>query len=141
MKKVFATPQDAESAFYEALERADLEAMMEVWSMDDEITCVHPGGARLIGYDQVRASWTGMFSGGQGLRVRVMQPVYTLVGMVSIHNVYEVITVGNETRPRQPVLTTNVYARTRLGWRMIVHHASPAPALTERTPEAPKILH
>ena len=45
--KIFPTPQDAESAFYEALERADLEQMMAVWSEDEEIVCVHPGGPRL----------------------------------------------------------------------------------------------
>ena len=28
-QKIFATPQDAEAAFYEALERCDLDAMME----------------------------------------------------------------------------------------------------------------
>ena len=30
--KIFPTAQDAENAFYEALERCDLEAMMAVWS-------------------------------------------------------------------------------------------------------------
>ncbi len=52
--RIFPTPQDAEAAFYEALERADLELMMAVWAEDEEILCVHPGGARLTGQDQVR---------------------------------------------------------------------------------------
>ena len=33
--RIFPTPQDAEAAFYEALERADLELMMAVWSEDE----------------------------------------------------------------------------------------------------------
>ena len=50
MKKTnFPTPQDAEAAFYDALENADLEAMMEVWSEDEEVSCVHPGGRRIAG--------------------------------------------------------------------------------------------
>ena len=57
--KIFPTAQDAESAFYEALERCDLEGMMAVWSEDDEIVCVHPAGARLTGQDEVRESWAG----------------------------------------------------------------------------------
>ena len=52
-KSTFPTPQDAEAAFYEALETGDLETMMEVWAEDEEIVCVHPGGPRLAGYDQV----------------------------------------------------------------------------------------
>ena len=51
--KIFPTAQDAESAFYEALERCDLEGMMAVWSEDDEIVCVHPAGARLTGQDEL----------------------------------------------------------------------------------------
>jgi len=41
------------------------------------------------------------------------------------------------------VVATNVYLRTAAGWRMIVHHASPAPAQTAATPREapPKFLH
>ena len=56
-KMLFPTPQDAEAAFYEAFTKGDLEAMMAVWSDDDEIVCVHPAGPRLAGQEQVRASW------------------------------------------------------------------------------------
>ena len=34
--RIFPTAQDAENAFYEALERCDLEAMMAVWAEDEE---------------------------------------------------------------------------------------------------------
>jgi len=54
--KIFPTAQDAENAFYEALERSDLEGMMAVWAEDDDIVCVHPAGTRLTGQDQVRAA-------------------------------------------------------------------------------------
>ena len=64
--KIFPTAQDAENAFYEALERGDLEGMMAVWAEDEEIVCVHPGGPRLSGQDQVRESWAQIFSGGAG---------------------------------------------------------------------------
>ena len=48
-KTLFATPQDAEAAFYDAFTKGDLDAMMEVWADDDVIYCVHPGGARMSG--------------------------------------------------------------------------------------------
>ena len=41
----FASPDDTEQQFYEALQRADLDKLMSVWSDDDEIACVHPGGS------------------------------------------------------------------------------------------------
>ena len=146
-KTSFATPQDCEAAFYEALERSDFEAMMEVWSEDDEVVCVHPGGPRLTGYDQVRASWGQMMHAGERLSVQVTSQVQTHGVMMAIHSVFENIALANDTRRREPVVATNVYARTATGWRMLVHHASPAPAavslvnVRESRGDAPKTLH
>ena len=64
-KTIYTTPQQAEAAFYEALERADLEAMMAVWAEDEEIICIHPGGARLAGYAAVREGWREVIAGGR----------------------------------------------------------------------------
>ena len=142
--KIFPTAQDAQNAFYEALERCDLEAMMAVWSEDDEIVCVHPAGQRLAGQAQVREVWRQMFAGGPGMRVRITQQVVIAGVMLEVHSVHENITVAGEKRPRPPMVATNVYLRTAAGWRMIVHHASPAPGEPAAEPPpsaAPKILH
>ena len=141
--KIFPTAQDAENAFYEALERSDLEAMMQVWSEDEEIVCVHPAGQRLAGQAQVRDAWRQMFAGGPGMRVQVSQQVAATGMMVAVHSVLETITLAGEKRPRPPVIATNVYLRTPAGWKRVVHHASPAPgaAAGEPPPAAPKILH
>ena len=143
--KIFPTAQDAENAFYEALERADLEAMMAVWSEDEDIVCVHPAGQRLAGQEQVREAWRQMFAGGPTLRVQIAQQVAVTGMMVAVHSVHENITVSGEARARPPMVATNVYLRTPAGWRMAVHHASPAPGepAPARAPSAgaPKILH
>jgi ketosteroid isomerase-like protein len=141
--KIFPTAQDAQNAFYEALERCDLEAMMAVWSEDEDIVCVHPAGQRLAGQAQVREVWRQMFAGGTNMRVRITQQVVIAGVMVEAHNVHENITVAGEQQPRPPMVATNVYLRTAAGWRMIVHHASPAPGqpAAEPAPASPKILH
>ena len=143
--KIFPTAQDCQNAFYEALERSDLEAMMAVWSEDEEIVCVHPAGPRLAGQAQVREVWRQMFAGGPGVRVRLSQQMVIAGVMLEVHSVHENITVAGEQRPRPPMVATNVYLRTAAGWRMIAHHASPAPgqqAAAEPPPPAtPKILH
>ena len=129
-KALFASPQDAEAAFYDALTRADLDAMMAVWADDDDIYCVHPNGARLAGVEHVRESWRQIFAGGQTLRFQLRDQQYVQGMMLSVHSVYEHITVAGEPRARAPVIATNVYLRTERGWRMVAHHASPAPATT-----------
>ena len=141
--KIFPTAQDAQNAFYEALERCDLEAMMAVWSEDEEIVCVHPAGQRLAGQAEVREVWRRMFAGGPDMRVRITQQVVIAGVMLEVHSVHENITVAGEPRPRPPMVATNVYLRTPAGWRMIVHHASPAPGAPTAEPASasPKILH
>jgi uncharacterized protein (TIGR02246 family) len=142
--KIFPTAQDAENAFYEALERSDLEGMMAVWSEDEDIICVHPGGPRLAGQDQVRESWAKIFAGGPGPRVTITQQVAVSAMMIAVHSVHENFHLPNDPRAQAPVVATNVYLRTAAGWRMIVHHASPAPAqLQPAAPRdvPPKLLH
>jgi uncharacterized protein (TIGR02246 family) len=141
--RIFPTAQDAQNAFYEALERSDLEGMMAVWAEDEDIVCVHPAGQRLAGQVEVREVWRQMFAGGPNMRVRITNQVVIAGVMLEVHSVHENITVTGEQRPRPPMVATNVYQRTAAGWRMIAHHASPAagqPAAA--SPSAPpKILH
>ncbi|MSQ71854.1 MAG: DUF4440 domain-containing protein [Betaproteobacteria bacterium] len=145
----FPTPQDAESAFYEALESSNLEAMMEVWAEDEEVICVHPGGPRLAGLEQVRESWARMFGSGQRMRIHLSHQVVIPGMMLAVHSVHENIQLPGESRPRPPAIATNVYLRIGNGWRMIAHHASPAPqgvrllveARVEGPAEGPKVFH
>ena len=150
--KIFPTAQDAENAFYEALERCDLEGMMAVWAEDEELLCVHPAGPRLTGQDQVRESWARLFAGGPRARLHVSQQVAISGMMLAVHSVFENFSIEGQSRGQRaedarpaPIVATNVYLRTAAGWRMIVHHASPAPAQPDPPGggprEAPKILH
>ena len=52
---LMTSSDDAEAQFYEALQRGDIEKLMAVWSDDDEICCVHPGGPRVVGPAAKRA--------------------------------------------------------------------------------------
>jgi ketosteroid isomerase-like protein len=138
-KNFFATPQDAETAFYEALEHADLEAMMALWSEDDEIVCIHPGGPRLAGYATIREAWRRIFEGGAKLRVQITPLSAVVNPFTAIHSLIEHVSVVGQNQQTTPIATTNVYVRGPTGWRMVVHHGSPSPP--ETFAEAPKILH
>lgn len=135
-KPIFPTPQDAESAFYEALERADLDGMMAVWAEDEEVVCVHPGGPRLLGYTTVREAWRRIFAAGARLRVRISHPTVMQGPFTSLHTVIEHVSVRDDESVRAPVVATNVYVRGAMGWRMVAHHASPAPP--DSVSDAPK---
>ena len=145
-KTIYSTPQDAEAAFYDALRRSDLDVMMEVWSEDEEVSCIHPDGARLTGYEQVRENWARMFKSGQRLQVHLSDQVIVSGVMFSLHSLHEHILLPGAKGggARGIVVTTNAYLRSAGGWRRVLPPPSPPPAPVIRRDaplEAPKILH
>jgi uncharacterized protein (TIGR02246 family) len=142
--KLFPTPDDAETAFYDAFERGDIAAMMAVWAEADDVVCIHPQGPRLVGFDAVRESWVQIFSAGAQLRVRTTE-ARTFDGQaLAVHTVVELVAPPGENAQVTPIYATNVYVLTEAGWRMAVHHANaateaPAPRREEAPP--PHTLH
>lgn len=126
--RFFATPQDAEAAFYDALERADLDAMMAIWAEDEEVTCTHPDGERLVGLTAVRESWRQIFLGGRRPSVRLTDAVQRQGILLALTSVHEHYSVPGEEMPRPPVVASNVYVRGAQGWHLLSRHASSAPA-------------
>jgi ketosteroid isomerase-like protein len=139
---VGGTADDIEAAFYEALQRGDVDALMACWADEDEVFCVHPGGPRLVGPEAIRAAFEQMFGNGAihatPARVRKVESLAS-----AVHNVLERIEVLTAEGPRHAfVLATNVYHKTAQGWRMVAHHASPgAVHETGDASEAPQTLH
>jgi ketosteroid isomerase-like protein len=123
---LFASPEECEHAFYEALENADVDAVADLWLEDDDVVCVHPNGPRVLGYAAVRASWAAILAGGP-LNVRGTSRKSLDTPTVAIHNVIEEVLI-KEGSARQvvSVLATNVYVKTSAGWKMVLHHASQA---------------
>jgi ketosteroid isomerase-like protein len=126
---IFTTPTDAAMAFYQAFEARDLDAMMATWAEDEDIVCVHPGGTRLVGYDAVRQGWEQLFAGDNRLAFRLEQVVVIETIGLAMQSVVEHITVGKDGNSRGVAVCTNVFLRTPYGWRMVMHHASPMPAV------------
>ncbi|MCM8626525.1 nuclear transport factor 2 family protein [Accumulibacter sp.] len=126
MIAVFATPDDVEAAFYEAIARADLAALMSVWADDEEIVCIHPTGQRLAGAEAIRESWRSIFTNNPRLRVRISRGIRWHGMLIAVHNVVETLYVGDERRGHGPMLATNVFQRGARGWRLLIHHSSTA---------------
>jgi len=122
----FLTPQEAEAAFYGALERGDLKAMLALWADDEAVVCIHPGGERLQGRDAVERSWRGMLAGVPDMRFELKDVNYSGNAELSIHTLHERIYVNGQLAGL--ALATNVYRLEEGGWRLLMHHASPDPA-------------
>ncbi|MDB5919048.1 MAG: hypothetical protein JWR40_3282 [Massilia sp.] len=123
-KQLNGSAAEVEAAFYDALNRADVEALMLLWADDDEIFCIHPGGPRLHGHAAIQASWEAILSQGS-LQIRPSQLHETHNLMSSVHTVIEGVTAAGGEPAH--LIATNVYMKTPQGWRIVMHHVSVAP--------------
>jgi uncharacterized protein (TIGR02246 family) len=137
-----ASADDIETQFYEALQRGDLEGVMAAWSDDEDISCVHPGGPRLVGPAPIRASFAAIFRNGP-IAARPEQVRRLQSHACAVHAVLERVQVPMEDGVQTAwVVATNVYVQGAQGWRLVAHHASPATAATmPELPEAGSTLH
>ena len=134
---IYTTPNDAALAFYHAFEAKDIDAMMATWAEDEEIVCVHPGGTRLVGYDAVRVGWEQLFAGDTRLAFRLEQIVLIETVGLALQNAIEHVMLGSDGSSRGTAICSNLFMRTPYGWRMVMHHASPAPAVPTTAPAGP----
>jgi ketosteroid isomerase-like protein len=144
LKSLHATPEAVETAFYDALESGDVDALMEVWSEDEEIVCIHPGGPRLVGHRAIAASWRAILANGP-ITVRPTDPEILQASLVSVHSALSRVMayvkaegVPSRAGESQPVtinmLVTHVFFKGTQGWRMVLHHASVTPQDTDSMP-------
>lgn len=130
MSAIYTTPEDAEDAFYEAMGRGDLDALMSLWADEDEIVCIHPTGQRLTGHRAIRESWSSIFSNNTRFNVRFERSTRWKGVILAVHSVVEYLYVGGEPTAHGPMLSTNVFQRGANGWRLLSHHTSAAAEAT-----------
>src|SRR5882757_10516219 len=137
-----ASPDEIEQQFYEALQRGDIERLMSVWSDDEEISCVHPGGPRVVGAAAIRSAFDAMFANGT-INARPEKVRRLQTHACAVHSVLEHIRIMTTEGPQSAwVVATNVYVPTAQGWRLVSHHASPgSPREVQETVEAASVLH
>ncbi|MCB1772726.1 MAG: nuclear transport factor 2 family protein [Gammaproteobacteria bacterium] len=111
-----------ESAFYDAFRRLDAKLMRTLWLEGPTAACVHPGSDLLQGIDAVMASWADIFHAAKPPDVDFTLLSVDVRDDLAIHLVRE--HVSGADGQRADIIATNVYRRTRTGWRMQLHHAS-----------------
>ena len=139
---LMASVDDVEAQFYEALQRADIERLMAVWSDDDDVVCVHPGGPRVVGHAAIRATFEAIFANGPvPARPEKLKRVES--SGCAVHNLLERVDIATAEGPQTAwVIATNVYLKTAQGWRLAAHHASPGSSREmPEIVEAPTTLH
>jgi ketosteroid isomerase-like protein len=139
-KQIHGSADDIEAAYYDALARADINALMLLWADDEEIVCIHPSAPRLIGHGAIRASWEAIFEHG-GLHIHPQRLHTTHNVMCAVHNLIEHVHREGKASVDVHVLATNVFLKTPRGWRMVIHHASIAEGNAPAEHPVASVLH
>ncbi|MEQ9813068.1 MAG: nuclear transport factor 2 family protein [Azospirillaceae bacterium] len=103
----------ANASFYDAFRKGDLRAMRAVWSERDDIACLHPGVAPLIGRRSVLQSWASILEGPAGITFRASHAAF-------IGDRGGVVT-GVEILAETELAATNLFRLEDGVWRMVVH--------------------
>lgn len=123
----------ASEHLYDALNHmlnGDSCLMDSIWSQRKEVTTMHPGGGREVGWEKVREKWNQLASVSSDGSVRLRDQLIRLEGDVA----YELGTEEGKVKlGGQPVSlehrVTNIYHREGERWKVVHHHADLAPAV------------
>ncbi|HET9216362.1 MAG TPA: nuclear transport factor 2 family protein [Terriglobia bacterium] len=117
---------EANLNFYFALESLDVELMEDVWLMDANACCIHPGGERLSGWEAIRETWERIFKSTTYMRVDITDVSVEVHGNAAWVTCLENIatSAGGQTH-RARAYATNIFTYEEdSGWMLVVHHAS-----------------
>ena len=110
----------ANLAFYAAFSERDVEAIQEMWAVEADVTCIHPGWPVLEGLEAVLESWLGILANPESPTVRCADAVAHVMGSMAWVTCREVI-------DEMQLAATNLFVREDDQWRLVHHQAGPMP--------------
>src|SRR5215813_5103215 len=117
--------EEANAAFYRAMESGAIEQMEEVWAHEDFVRCVHPGWDMLTGWHRVRESWVMIFDNGQKMKAAPLDvSVFEMDDVAWVCCTENITVFNNESFDSAQAAATNLFVRREGRWLMIHHHAS-----------------
>ncbi|ESQ09240.1 MAG TPA: ketosteroid isomerase [Chromatiaceae bacterium] len=124
MSQTFATPQQAEDAFYDALEERNDALMMCVWDDSPDIALLLPLQPFFHG-GQVRNAIRELLRSDVPLNIQVRHLHWVEIGDLAIHYVEELTHASGPSADVPPLFATNIFRRRGNGWVMILHQNAP----------------
>lgn len=120
----------ANQGLYDAVENGDLDLMRSLWLPGERTVCVHPGSEPVRGTAAVLRSWAVVMANTgyiQFILTDVVVEERADVALVSCtENVLsEADGESVETFAGGKAAATNVFVRTKDGWKLWMHHSSP----------------
>lgn len=127
------------AAFYKAINECNYATMQQLWLPTEEIQCIHPSTAPLLGYDTVLSSWKGVFDLTSTYNTNnalvVVEP--TNIKLLSVKGCTAILIceeqiyrttlqrgIGRKRDLVHKLQSTNVFRKVDNQWYMLHHHGS-----------------
>ena len=111
--------------FYQAFGSLDIDEMQQVWETSPRAMCLHPGWRLVTGWEEIRASWEGIFYNTSLMHFNITDIQAVVQGDFAwVFCVENISSVTDGRATNFGIQATNVFVRSDDGWRMVHHHAS-----------------
>lgn len=112
--------------FYTAFADRDYAAMEEVWAVDKDVACIHPGWPPLVGRESVMESWRRILDNDASPAVECLQPEAFFCGDAMIVVCYERL-------DENYLSATNIFVLENGLWKLVHHQAGPCATAPDET--------
>lgn len=126
LTRELARVEEANLAFYQAFEAKDIDAMSRVWSQSPHARCVHPGWELVVGWPEIRQSWTEIFRTIDEIEFELSDAHVEVSSNTAWVNliVRVQVTTDDGEEFHASVATTNLFERMDTDWLLMLHHSS-----------------
>ena len=137
----FPEPEDAEAAFYDALKKGDVDALMQVFSEEEEVVCAHPNGKVCVGLHAIRTSFQEIFEHNASFLVAVPRRVVWHSTLLTVHQVHEILSFHDKEESELHFLVSYIFSRGANGWRIVSRQASLLKEILGAPQTEARVLH
>ncbi|MEQ8276191.1 MAG: nuclear transport factor 2 family protein [Deltaproteobacteria bacterium] len=126
LTRELARVEEANLAFYEAFTHLDVDRMAGVWSPSPHARCVHPGWELVVGWQEIRQSWSEIFRTIDAIEFELEDVHVEVAGRSAWVNLVAHVRIVTEEGDAfaASVVTTNIFEHFDGQWRMILHQSS-----------------
>jgi len=122
----------ANTDFYVAFARGDVDQMEAIWSQAEDVTCIHPGWQALVDRHAVMESWRAILQSPPAIRC---------VGARAFVNGTNAYVICYEGMGDGMLVATNVFRKENERWCVIHHQAGPTRTVQEAPPPHDAPVH
>ncbi len=118
--------EEANRSFYEAFRDRDIDRMSRLWAKSPHTRCVHPGWELVVGWTDIRQSWSEIFRTINAAEFELEDVHVEVAGRTAWANLIAYVRIETDEGEsfHATMVTTNIFERVDGQWLLVLHHSS-----------------